>query len=140
MTRRTSPTRNAKDPWEAFRANGRTHHKDAQDKLVLLETAANAKGVASDAVLAAIAFGDAITVQRLGQHNTTDHGALPKLVQIALGKDADQQQVNRLKRIIAEKGDAHYGGRFWTRAEAETFLDNATRFISWAEAVLQEYE
>jgi hypothetical protein len=36
--------------------------------------------------------------------------------------------------------DAHYGGKFWTRAEAEAYLESATRFISWAEAVLQEYE
>lgn len=68
MTPSKNPTATARYPWRAFRDNARDHLRDAENKLVLLDPMANAKGVAADAVLAAIAFGDAITLQRPNQH------------------------------------------------------------------------
>lgn len=136
---RTTATR-AKDPWQAFRANARAALQDAENKIALLEAGANAKGVAADAVLAAIAYGDAITVQRLNQHNAQDHGTLPKLVVRALGKDAAPDQVVRLGRILREKSRAHYGGGTWTRDEAERYLEQVRRFAAYAEQVLAERE
>jgi len=114
------------------------HLQDAQNKLVLLNEGANAKGVAADAVLAAIAYGDAVTVQRLGQHNADDHGALPDLVKRALGKDAVPEQITRLGRIVKEKSRAQYGGTTWTRNEAEDYLKQVQRFGTWAEQMLAE--
>jgi hypothetical protein len=63
MTPRKKQSARAKHPWTSFRDNGRDHLADAEAKLLLLRTNANAKGVAADAVLAAIAYADAITVQ-----------------------------------------------------------------------------
>jgi len=140
MTPTRTTTTRAKDPWQAFRANARAALQDAENKLALLEPEANAKGVAADAVLAAIAYGDAITVQRLQQHNTQDHGALSKLVTRALGKDAVAGQIARLGRILGEKSRAHYGGARWTRDEAETYLEQVRRFATFAEQVLDERE
>lgn len=140
MTPTRTTATGAKDPWPAFRANARAALQDAENKLDLLEPGMNAKGIAADAVLAAIAYGDAITVQRLNQSNTQDHSALPTLVTRALGKDAVADQMTRLGRILREKSRAHYGGGTWTRDEAERYLEQVRRFATYAERVLAERE
>jgi hypothetical protein len=138
MSPTKAPTRVPKDEWTAFLNNARTHLRDAENKLTLLEDNTNAKGIAADAVLAAIAFGDAITVQRLGVHNAQDHGQLPDLVERALGKQRDNGQITRLRRILARKGEAHYGGKYWMRDDATEYLEQVRRFANWAENMLQE--
>lgn len=140
MTPTKRPTATARDAWTGFRANGRMHLQDAQNKLDLLDEGTNAKGIAADAVLAAIAFADAVTVQRLNQHNVADHSALPDLVQRALGRDAAKDQVTRLRRVIAEKSRAQYGGSTWSQADADDYLKQVRRFCVWAERVLAEGE
>jgi hypothetical protein len=116
------------------------HLSDADNKLSLLEHRANAKGIAADAVLAAIAYGDAITVQRTNVHNTKDHSALPGLILTALGKDAESAQLERLTRIIERKNEAQYGGSVWTRKDAEQYLEQVRRFARWVERMLSERE
>lgn len=140
MTPARRPTREAKHPWRNFRDNARASLQDAEDKLVRLKPHANAKGVAADAVLAAIGYGDAITVQRLNQHNVDDHGMLPDLIKRALGKDADPLQLTRLGRVLKEKGRAQYGGAMWSRQDAEDYLEQVRRFSSWAEEMLATRE
>lgn len=136
MTPRKHGARRATDPWTSYRANARASLSDAETKLDLLETGANAKGIAADAVLAAIGFGDAITVQRLGEHNADDHAMLPRLLERALGKDAEPSQMARLKRILQQKSRAQYGGAFWTRDQAIDYLEQVRRFSSWCESLL----
>lgn len=136
MTPARRPVARARDPWQSFRDNARIHLRDAENKLALLDEGANAKGVAADAVLAAIAYGDALTVQRLGLHNVDDHRALPDLVHRALGLDTVAEQVTRLRRIISKKNEAHYGGGMWSREIAEDYLTQVRRFANWAEAML----
>ena len=138
MTPRKRQTTRAKQPWTSFRDNGRDHLADAEVKLARLDASGNAKGVAADAVLAAIAYADAITVQRTGLHNTTDHGALPDLVVQALGAAADTSQVTRLRRIIERKNEAQYGGMFWSRQSGEAYIEQVRRFTAWAMRVLGE--
>lgn len=140
MTPTKRPAKKAKHPWQNYRENARASLQDAENKLALLEDGANAKGVAADAVLAAVGFGDAITVQRLNRHNVDDHGMLPELIERALGKEADPPQLTRLRRILKEKSRAQYGGAFWTEAEAENYLEQVRRFSSWAEEVLAARE
>lgn len=134
------PAKKAKHPWRNYRDNARASLQDAEDKLVLLKENANAKGVAADAVLAAIGYGDAITVQRLNQYNVDDHGVLPDLIERALGKDTDRHQITRLRRILKEKGRAQYGGAVWPRHAAEDYLEQVRRFGNWAEEVLTARE
>jgi hypothetical protein len=140
MTPRRGPSRKAKFQWASFRANARIHLSDAENKLSLLEDRANAKGIAADAVLAAIAYGDAITVQRSNLHNAKDHSALPALILTALGKDAESTQLERLTRIIARKNEAQYGGTVWSRKDAEQYLEQVRRFARWAERMLSDRE
>jgi len=138
MTPKKTPTTRAKHPWTSFRDNGRGHLADAEAKLALLSQNSNAKGIAADAVLAAIAYADAITVQRTGLHNTSDHSALADLLVQALGAAADSGQVTRLRRIIERKNEGQYGGTFWSRQTAETYLEQVRRFTAWAIRVLGE--
>lgn len=138
MTPARRPVTGARETWTSVRDAARGHLRDAETKLVLLLDGENAKGIAADAVLAAIAYGDALTVQRLGQRNVQDHGALPDLVKRALGKSAAREQITRLARIIGEKSRAQYGGAFWTRQQGEDYLKQVQRFAAWAEQVLAE--
>lgn len=147
MTPRKSSAKEAKDLWTAFRANARNHLEDARAKEDRLRETmdedgrtGNAKGIAADAVLAAIAYGDAITVQRLNRHNTQDHGTLPAFVQQAIGKRADKDQIARLGRIVARKNEAHYGGTTWSFTHASDYREQVERFAIWAEVVLSEGE
>lgn len=138
MTPRKRPSRAAKFDWKNFRDNARMHLSDAENKLALLADRANAKGIAADAILAAIGYGDAITVQRINSHNAKDHSALPGLITAALGKDADAAQLERLARIIQRKNEAQYGGTIWSREDAEQYLEQVRRFARWAERILAE--
>lgn len=138
MTPRKTPATRAKHPWASFRDNGRDHLADAEAKLALLGANANAKGVAADAVLAAIAYADALTVQRTGLHNTSDHGVVADFVIQALGASADPTQITRLRRILERKNEAQYGGMLWSRREAEAYLEQVRRFTAWAARVLGE--
>jgi hypothetical protein len=140
MTPSKRPAKKAKHPWRNYRDNARASLQEADDKLVLLKDGANAKGVAADAVLAAIGYGDAITVQRLNRHNIEDHGMLPVFIEQALGKDSDPAQISRLRRILSDKGRAQYGGAIWRRREAADYLEQVRRFGNWAEAVLAARE
>ncbi len=140
MNARKAASKKAKFHWTNFRYNARAHLSDAENKLVLLEDRGNAKGIAADAVLAAIGYGDALTVQRSNVHNANDHGALPKLVATALGKDSDQAQLERLGRILQRKNEAQYGGTSWSREDAEQYLEQVRRFARWAERMLAEME
>jgi hypothetical protein len=90
--------------------------------------------------LAAIAFGDAITVQRSRVHNAKDHNALPGLILSALGKDAERPQLERLTRILQRKSEAQYGGTVWSREDAGQYLEQVRRFTRWAERILAEVE
>ncbi|MEO7102621.1 MAG: hypothetical protein ABI119_04730 [Gemmatimonadaceae bacterium] len=56
---------------------------------MLLSENSNAKGIAADAVLAAIANADSITVKRTALHNTSDHSAVADLLVQALEAAAD---------------------------------------------------
>jgi len=67
-----------------------------------------------------------------------DHSALADLLVQALGAAADSGQVTRLRRIIERKNEAQYGGAFWSRQTAETYLEQVRRFTAWAIRVLGE--
>lgn len=141
MTPRKLPSRATRGDWRDHRANGDAHLQAAVERLALLDPEANAKPVASESVLAVIAYGDAITVQRGGRTNAKDHSTLPKLIEQLLGSaEVDQEQIIRLGRILRDQHRAQYGGAQWSQADAERYLTQAKRFINWARRVLVERE
>ena len=139
MNPRRGPSREVTDTWKPYAENGQHYLEKAEDALVLTAHDANAKAVASHAVLAAIAYADAITVQRGGKINSQDHSRQPELLEQLLGKDADAKQITRLRRILARKNEAQYGGTRWRYDDAEDFLEQARRFASWAKTVLHQF-
>lgn len=141
MTLRKLPSRPTQDDWRNHQANGDAHLQAAEEKLVLLGPGENAKPVASEAVLAVIAYSDAITVQRGGRTNANDHSTLPRLIEQLLGvTEIDHEQMARLGRILRDQHRAQYGGAQWSQDDAEHYLTQAKRFINWARRVLAERE
>ena len=137
MTPRRTPTRAAGGDPRDFLANATRYLDSARDLLELHDGDSRAKPAASAAVHAAIAFGDALTVARLGQANTKDHEQLADLVERAAGRDADNTQISRLRRILGRKNEADYGPRQWRRAEAEELIKDVDRFANWIHSILR---
>ncbi len=68
--------------------------------------------------------------------NRQDHQALPRAVRDALGNRAPEAEINRLRRIVAEKDAAEYGARHGNLAPAPALLAEMQRFARWVEQVL----
>lgn len=87
-------------------------------------------------ILAAIAFGDALTIKVAGIRNDGDHQRLPATVRHALGNAAPAAELTRLTRLLARKDDSAYGHRFIAMRDARDAIDKATAFAAWAEGEL----
>jgi hypothetical protein len=87
-------------------------------------------------VHAAIAYTDALTIAKAGIQNTQDHQTVPTVLQKALGKSADAQQISRLKRLLQRKAEIEYDHRHMSSDQAGHYLEQAERFAEWAERLL----
>lgn len=137
MTPRCGPTRDSSDDWTEYLARADEFLESAQEMLATSDGDSRAKVVASNAMHAAIAFGDALTVAKLGVTNRQDHNRLPKLVAEAAGKSADDAQIARLGRILSRKDQADYGARPWRRDDAEKLTTDVERFAAWIRTLLR---
>ena len=137
MTPRRGPSRETSDDPGEYLKRGEEFLDGAREMLELSEGARRAKVVASSAIRAAVAFGDALTSAKLGVTNTQDHNRLPKLVAEAAGKSADDAQISRLVRILSRKDQADYGARAWRRDEAEKLITDVERFATWVRGILR---
>lgn len=89
-----------------------------------------------DVVLAAIAYGDALTIKSAGIQNTRDHSALPETLSAALGNRFPFQMQKHLADLLAQKDDSAYGRRTTTKSAAERAVQKLNRFAEWAEREL----
>jgi len=137
MTPRRGPTRASSNDWTEYLARADEFLESAQETLAISAGDSRAKVVAVSAIHAAIAFGDALTVAKLGVTNKQDHNRLPKLVAEAAGKSADDAQIARLRRILSRKDQADYGARPWRRDEAEKLTTDVERFATWIRTLLR---
>lgn len=137
MTPRRGPVRTASGDWSDYLSNGEQLLSGAREMLELSDGDSRARMVAMGAVHAAIAFGDALTVAKLGTTNTQSHSQLPRLVREASGQSADDSQIARLRRILSVKDQADYGPRQWRRSEAEQLIGNVERFAAWVRVVIR---
>ncbi|MGQ0562645.1 MAG: hypothetical protein ACT443_12325 [Gemmatimonadota bacterium] len=117
--------------------NGRDYLEAAESLLGLARTSTSGSPIMSAAVMAVIAYADAICIQFGSMTNVKDHSALPETLRKALGAQADKSQVTRLARMLARKNEIQYEHRRLTIAEAKTFVEQARRFAEWAETVLR---
>jgi len=82
--------------WQGRLDAGKSFRRAAQDLLDLSEESGAGNPIIAQAVLAAIAYADAITAKFGRIQNTADHSALPKTVRVVLGNGFPQTQATRL--------------------------------------------
>lgn len=124
------------DEWRGRLANARAFLEEARDLLMFAEDGGNGNPIMSQAINAAIAYADALTIRSAGVHNTGEHRNAPLALRQALGERADAAQVQRLGRIIARKDATQYGHRRATIDEARQLVEQCERFAMWAEQLL----
>lgn len=137
MTPRRGPTRESSDNWTEYLARADEFLESAHEMLAMSDGDGRAKVVAASAIHAAIAFGDALTVAKLGVTNKQNHNRLPQLVAEAAGKSIDEAQIARLSRILSRKDQADYGARPWLRDDAEKLTRDVERFATWIRTLLR---
>lgn len=136
MIRRRGEKRAHRALAEGRLANARDFLKSARDLLALADEDANGNPAMSQAVQAAIAYADALTIRAGGVRNTGDHAAAVELLRDVLGRQADDAQLQRLGRILALKDATQYGYRSRTIQEAARLVAQMERLAEWAEALL----
>ena len=98
---------------------------------------------ASAAVHAAICANDAICLARLGKrpHGETHGAAVGMLLQACRGTQCEKAasvHSRQLEQVLAIKTDAEYSGVALARKRAQTAVQQASRFVTWAREVVVE--
>jgi hypothetical protein len=127
---------NDRGEWAGRRDAGRAHLKAARNACEVAEESDDCRLVMQGAILAAIAYGDALTIKVAGIRNEADHQRLPATVRHALGNAAPAAELTRLTRLLARKDDSAYGHRFIPMRDARDALEKAEAFAAWAEGEL----
>jgi len=133
LTRTSTKKSVGGDYWRGRLAAAQAFRKSAEDAIILAEAGVNMNPAISLIVLAAIAYGDALTAQRANVVNQQDHAAAPKLLRDVLGSVLPSAQENRYRRMLGNKDAAQYGIRHATREQARKLLDDLTNFALWVE-------
>ncbi len=127
---------NDRSEWSGRRDAGRSHLKTARNACDVADESDDGRLVMQGAILAAIAYGDALTIKVAGIRNYADHQRLPSTVRHALGTAAPAAELARLSRLLARKDDSAYGHRFIPLRDARDALEKAEAFALWAEVEL----
>lgn len=117
-------------------ANARDQLQAARDLSALADDRANGNPIMTAALIAVIAYADALAISFAGIQNRDDHAEAADTLQRAMGKMADNAQISRLGRLISKKNDIQYTHRKTTLTEARAYLEQAERFADWAETTL----
>ncbi|HEY5090696.1 MAG TPA: hypothetical protein VIK30_12045, partial [Polyangia bacterium] len=115
---------------------GRAHLKTARNACDVADEGDDGRLVMQGAILAAIAYGDAVTLKVAGIRNEADHQRLPATVRHALGNAAPAAELRRLTRLLGRKDDSAYGHRFIPMRDARDAIEKAAAFATWAEGTL----
>ena len=92
--------------------------------------------VAANAILAAVAYADALTASFGGRINQQNHAAAPKLLRDALGAAVPDAQAKRLARLLGRKDEMQYGARLSRSQDAAQILEDLDNFAAWAAGML----
>ena len=122
--------------WTGRRDAGRAHLKAARNALAVADPGDNGRLAMQGAILAVIAFGDALTIRAAGVRNADDHARLVETLRYALGQRIPQQELTRVTRLLRLKDDSAYGHRAVSLTDAQAALDKADAFAQWAETEL----
>ena len=119
--------------------------RDARNFLDVAETASDpqhANQAASNAILAAIAANDAICIflgkpQPGGQSHTEAARILREACKGTRWEDEAAPKVRQLLAIISHKNAAQYTGRLLSQETADRIIQQAERFLEWAEQIVR---
>lgn len=136
VTRGTWSAVRDRSEWTGRRDGGRAHLKAARNALTVADEGDDGRLIVQGAVLAAIGYGDALTIKVAGIRNGTDHRRLPDTVRHALGNRVPRGELTRLSRLLQRKDDSAYGHRPLTLDNARAAVAQAEAFATWAEAEL----
>lgn len=124
------------DYWRRRRTMGRDYLRHARDALALAELGDNCAPAVSQAILAVVAYVDALTAYRLQQVNQQAHAGATGLLRAALGRELPDVQERRVRRLIARKDEVQYGVVVLTRQRAEEFVEDVEALVQWADGLL----
>ena len=122
--------------WTGRRDAGRAHLKAARNSFAVADPGDDGRLAMQGAILAVIAFGDALTIRAAGVRNADDHARLVETLRYALGVRIPQQELTRVTRLLRLKDDSAYGHRAVSLADAQAALEKADAFAKWAETEL----
>ena len=108
----------------------------ARAALTLAEPGQNCSPLISQVVLAAIAYGDALTARRAQVVNQQDHAAAPRLLRDVLRDSLPVAQERRYRRLLGPKDEAQYGIRSAPFEEARRLVEELDQFAAWVEGML----
>ena len=109
----------------------------AHEALLLAQPGQSGTPIASQVILAAIAYADALTAKGAQVINQQDHAAAARLLREVLGNRLTEAQERRLRRLLGRKDEMQYGVRAVTLDEARPMLEELDRFALWAEDLLR---
>ncbi len=130
--------KNARTGLDRLEAGGRLRkakafHLVAKESITLLETAGLDRApVLSNALLAAIAYTDAVTITANGSVNQKDHATAPAVLRDCVGRDLPDGRLNDLKGMLSVKDEVQYGARTSLHDSAARALEQLDRFSAWA--------
>jgi len=125
-----------RDRWRGRREIARGFLQAALKELDAAEEGQIGNPIMSNALLAAIAYSDALTVKFGGILNKGDHAKIVDALRDALGDRAIKEQLTRLSRLIKKKNQIQYAFEDSTIIEACEYVAQVERFATWAEAEL----
>jgi len=128
------------DPSEAAGRlrKARAYHEAAKLLLEHGDFLGDADPVMSNAILAAIAYADAVTIAYGGRMNQKDHATATKLLRDVLGKTLPDAQERRLGKMLKQKDEVQYGGSFGRTDAALQIVGELYEFGEWAQQILKE--
>jgi len=136
MVRRGVWKRVENNQWRGRFDLGRAFLQSANEALARAQDGQIGDPIMSNALLAAIAYADALTIKFGGILNQLDHARLIAALNSALGNRANKEQMSRLGRLLKMKNQIQYDHTICTFQEAREYVSQVQRFISWAETEL----
>ncbi len=136
MVRRGTWKRVDRSLWRGRLEIGQAFLQAALEALNRVQNGQIGDPIMSNALLAAIAYADALTIKFGGICNQQDHARLIDALRDALGKRAIKEQMNRLSRLLKMKNQIQYDHSVSSIQEAREFVMQVQRFVSWAETEL----
>ncbi|MFC0387726.1 hypothetical protein [Muricoccus vinaceus] len=91
----------------------------------------------SNAILAVIAYTDAITIKAEGKINQKDHSTAPALLRSVLGRDLPDARFKDLQNLLSTKDEMQYGVKLTMQDTARDALSRLDTFGDWAKSWLE---